>query len=707
MTQEQEDELLKAVALRNVTAIVRARQRAEAELIQARDALEVKSSELAHSLGMLHATLDSVTDGIMVTDCAGRVVSHNAQYLRIWNLPEPALREADHQRIPELARHFADPQAFQRRIDEIQASDPPSTFDVLRLLDGRILERHSRPQEVEGRIVGRVWSFKDITDASRAQAEREALLNEVRSWSQRLEDIFRQAPAFMCVLRGPDHVFEMVNERYLELVGNRQLIGLPVRHGVPEAQGQGFVALLDGVFRTGETYSAHNASFMVRRGGDAQLEERRLDFVFMPLRDPGGAVSGVLVHGVDLTDRYRAEAATLRLAADLAESDRRKTEFLATLAHELRNPLAPIRNGLEIIRRTAADPTRVEHVRQVMDRQLSHLVRLVDDLLDVARISQGKLELRKESVPLQTVIAAAVETCTGAIETQGHRLTLDLPSAPLLIEADPHRLAQVVTNLLNNAVKYTPAGGQIELRVALHAGEVELQVRDNGIGIEAGSLGRIFELFTQVDSELGHSRGGLGIGLSLARLIVELHGGRLTAASEGPDRGSVFSIWLPVAAAAAGKATSKQVAPVLPPAGSPAALEILVVDDNEDAAATLGALLELGGHSVRVVHCGRDAIAAFQGLAPRLVFLDIGMPEMNGYQVARVLRGLPGSGQAMLVALTGWGAESDRQRSMEAGFDLHVTKPIDPAGLDQILARLLAEDADAGSAGRAGSEDRA
>lgn len=688
MATEGEDELLRAVALKNAAAITKARQRAEDELIQARDDLERKTAELASSLALIKATLDSVTDGIMVTDRARRVVSYNSQYQRLWGLAPETMQLADHRAILEVvARNFERPEAFLGLVDRICETDPASTFDVLYLLDGRVVERHSRPQKVGDQVIGRVWSFRDITAATRARAEREGLLNELKSWGQRLADIFRQAPAFMCVLRGPHHVFEMVNDRYVQLVGDRRLVGLAVRAAIPEAEGQGFFERLDEVFRTGQAYSAHNALFRARRGAGGELEERLLDFVYLPLRDPDGVVTGVLVHGVDLTERYRAEAKTARLAADLAEADRRKSEFLATLAHELRNPLAPIRNGLEIIRRSPGDLDRVERSRQVMDRQLSHLVRLVDDLLDISRISQGKLELERQVVSLQSVVAAAVETGTATIEAQHHRLTVELPAEPLMVDADPHRLAQVITNLLNNAARYTPAAGNIELRATMHGNEFELQVRDDGIGIEPGSLSRIFDMFTQVQTDAGRSKGGLGIGLSLARMIVTLHGGRITASSEGPGRGSQFSIWLPATASAA-----PVVAEPEPPRSADLAttrsLSILVVDDNEDAAATLGSILEMEGHRVRIAHDGRQALAVAGDFVPQLVFLDLGLPDMSGYQVARSLRSMPRLGQVILVALTGWGAEGDRLQSMQAGFDRHLTKPLDLRQLDELLARV-------------------
>jgi CheY-like chemotaxis protein/two-component sensor histidine kinase len=389
-----------------------------------------------------------------------------------------------------------------------------------------------------------------------------------------------------------------------------------------------------------------------------------------------------------MTERKRAEAA-------LQERDRRKDEFLATLAHELRNPLAPLVNGLAILRR-GADPATAERARGVMERQLAHMVRLIDDLLDVARITQGKLLLRREAVGLASVIQSAIEASRPLIERAQHHLSVTLPASPLILHGDPTRLAQAFSNLLTNAAKYTDPGGQIWLGAEQQGGEVVVRVRDSGIGIPAAHLPGIFDMFSQVTAALERSQGGLGIGLSLVRGLIELHGGSVAARSEGPGMGSEFSVRLPLLLGPAQAAE----APGSGEVPSPPRRRVLVVDDNVDAAESLAAMLQLSGHSVEIAHDGRQAAQAAEASHPDVVLLDIGLPEMNGYEVARYIRERPWGRDLVLVALTGWGQEEDRRRSAEAGFDHHLTKPVAPAAIEQLLAGLAERSRQTG-AGRA------
>ena len=389
----------------------------------------------------------------------------------------------------------------------------------------------------------------------------------------------------------------------------------------------------------------------------------------------------------DITDRKQADDDLRRLADELAESDRRKTEFLATLAHELRNPLAPLSNGLQMMRLSVSDPEAIERTRGMMERQISHMVHLVDDLLDIARISTGKVELKKERVDLQTIIASAVETSMPLIEAGRHELLVQVPDQPLMLEVDLTRVAQVVSNLLNNAAKYTPARGRIGLTAHREGNLVAIAVTDTGIGIPPSSIPTVFEMFTQVGRNMERAQGGLGIGLSLVRRLVDLHGGTVSAASEGVGRGSTFTVRLPLIVDEEAVPPS----PALPAAvqeDAEASLRVLVVDDNIDAADTLGALLDMVGHATRVANDGYQAIEVAQAFRPQVVFLDIGLPGMNGYEVARKLRELPGMERAILVALTGWGTREDRERSSEAGFDHHLTKPADMNAVESLLAGL-------------------
>ena len=640
---------------------------------------------------------------------------------------------------------------------------------------------------------------------------------------RRMSEVFRLAPAFMCVLRGPGHVFEFANDRYLALVGERPLLGLPAGEAVPELAPQGLIAMLDHVYDTGEPYSASDLRVRLRRGVDGADVQRYLDLVFIALRDGGGAVTGLLVHGVDQTDRklaeialhdsrerfqkivgqaatgvvemdvagnirlvnqrfcdmlgyreeellgrgilevtapdsaaltaetlgallatgqgfqidkhYRRKDGTLvaatssvnavrgangetqgvvaivldtteskraaenlrRLADDLAEADRRKTEFLATLAHELRNPLAPIRSGLGVMRLNRDLPAGMTRVREMMERQVSHMVHLIDDLLDVARISGGKLNLRMERVSLNGVLASAVETSLPLVEAAHHELTLDLPDDVLLVDADATRIAQVVSNLLNNAAKYTPAGGRIDLALRRDGGQAVVTVTDTGIGIPAHALLTVFEMFSQVGSGAERAQGGLGIGLSLVRQLVQMHGGGVEAESGGAGAGSRFTVRLPLAPNLAESMAESAAGSVAGPAGAAtpappdaAGLRVLVVDDNVDAALTLAMVLDIEGHATRVAHSGAEALEVVAAFHPAVVFLDIGMPGMDGFDTAAALRRLPGIEMPCLAALTGWGAEHDRARSREAGFDHHLTKPVELATVQKLLADLIA-----------------
>jgi PAS domain S-box-containing protein len=421
-----------------------------------------------------------------------------------------------------------------------------------------------------------------------------------------------------------------------------------------------------------------------------------------PQRDAEGRMvrmPGVLV---DITERKRLEEdlqlrvealaeADLRkgeLLASLRDADRRKDEFLATLAHELRNPLAPIRNSLQILKMPRVDAATVRQAREMMERQVHSLVRLVDDLLDVARVTRGKIELRKEPVEIATVVARAVETVQALIEVQGHRLELCVAQESLLVDADPVRLSQVLANLLTNASKYTDSHGHIWLSAEQEGGEVVVRVRDDGIGISADMLPYVFDLFVQADHASTKAQGGLGIGLTLVKNLIDMHGGTVEAQSMGLGKGSEFVVRLPFASQQVELTESTDVQPHAP---SFSGHRLLVVDDNEDAAASLATLLRLHGHDVRVAHSGAAALAAASSFRPNMVFLDIGMPDMDGHEVARLMRQQPGLEKVVLAALTGWGQEDDRSRTTASGFDHHLVKPLEPNTLQSLLEDLATD----------------
>jgi signal transduction histidine kinase len=385
-----------------------------------------------------------------------------------------------------------------------------------------------------------------------------------------------------------------------------------------------------------------------------------------------------------VSERQRVEEA-------LRDADRRKDEFLATLAHELRNPLAPIRNSLHILRLSTSSDPAAEQVCEMMERQLGHLVRLVDDLMEVSRITRGKVELRLESIELAAVIRSAVEASRPLIEASHHQLAIAVPPQRLIINGDLVRLSQVVSNLLTNAAKYMDDGGQIWLGVKQEGEIVCISVRDTGIGIPAEMLPHIFKMFTQVDRSARQAQGGLGIGLTLVRTLVEMHGGQVEAHSAGVGQGSEFVVRLPLSnsASVSRRDASNVRPPVLPNR------RVLVVDDNRDAAESLGLLLKLLGAEVRVVHDGPAALAMIPTYAPNVVLLDIGMPGMDGYEVARRIREQPEGQDLMLIALTGWGQEEDRRRTSQAGFDHHLLKPADMTALKSLFMSLRSIDGEA------------
>lgn len=385
---------------------------------------------------------------------------------------------------------------------------------------------------------------------------------------------------------------------------------------------------------------------------------------------------------LDITAQKKLEEELRRRAEELVAADRRKDQFLAMLAHELRNPLAPIRNAVELMRQIETVDPAFQHSREMVERQVKHLARLVDDLLDVSRITQGSIRLRKETVQLATILERAVDAIRPLIESRGHELTVQLPLRAVRLEADPTRLEQVVSNLLNNAAKYTMPGGHIWLIAEAENGEVVIRVRDTGIGVPPDILGRVFEPFVQSDGSLARSEGGLGIGLTLVRSLVEMHGGSVEAHSPGLGQGSEFVIRLPVR-----PASLEAPAPAEPPAPSAARpVRVMVVEDNVDAAESLASLLRIWGHEVLVAHDGLEALEKARTYWPEVVLLDIGLPKLDGYQVARRLREDLGLEGTLLVAMTGYGQAEDRRRSREAGIHHHYVKPVEPAVLRSLLA---------------------
>jgi PAS domain S-box-containing protein len=559
------------------------------------------------------------------------------------------------------------------------------------------IDDDSAPSGVGGVLVVCTETTAQVVATRQLTAERD-----------RLAQLFEQAPTFMALLQGPQHVFELCNPAYARIVDNRPLIGRPLAEALPEAVEQGFVALLDHVFRTGQAYSAAGARY-IQKSADGHLTERFVDFVYQPIAGADGQVTGIFVQGADVTDRTNAEAALKvseqrhrELASQVAEAlaserearaaadraNRTKDEFLAMLGHELRNPLAPILTALELMRFRGDGGMMRE--RAVIERQVTHLHRLIDDLLDVSRVTSGKIELKPERVELADVVARAVELVSPAMEGRQQKLTTAVPPRGMAVRGDRTRIVQILSNLLTNASRYGRTGGSIDIRASHEGSHLSLSVADDGRGISPELLPRIFDLFTQAERRPDRAEGGLGLGLAIVRSLVALHGGSVDAVSDGPDKGSTFTVRLPAdtsESAAVDEVASSSAGDDLE---RPTARRILVVDDNRDAADLLADTLNLLGHSVRTAYDGPSALDAARAFAPELALVDIGLPVMDGYEVARRLRRIDGLRHVQIVAVTGYGQNADRTASADAGFDDHLVKPIAADQLTAVVDRLSA-----------------
>ena len=507
-----------------------------------------------------------------------------------------------------------------------------------------------------------------------SKKREEAALADAESQRAHLHALFLQAPASIAIVRGPHHVFELANPRFESLIGVSWLRGRPGREVLPDAAARGTWELLDGVVQKNEPFIGTEYPDLFGRAG------RYFNFVAQPTRDAQGKPLGAMVHVVDVTDTVLAQRKSEAFARTLQDQDRSKDEFLAMLGHELRNPLAPILTALHVMRlRSSTEST--ERERAIIERQVNHLTRLVDDLLDVSRATMGKIDLRREPLEVSAAVARAVEVAAPLLQSKSHHLSVKVPGAGLLVAGDPVRLSQVIANLLHNAAKYTDDGGQIEVEAHHEGASVCITVKDNGRGIAPERLGSMFELFVQGDQPVDRSQGGLGVGLTLVRSLVQLHGGDVEARSGGPGTGSQFTVRLP---ALADRRTAQPVSPG-EPAGVPTRRRILVVDDNRDAAEMLAQVLTHAGHEVREEHDGLAALIAAAQFKPQVIVLDLGLPGLDGFEVARRIRADMQGESPRIVALTGYGQESDRRRTAEVGIDLHLVKPVD---IDALLAAV-------------------
>jgi two-component system CheB/CheR fusion protein len=644
------------------------------------DITELKKTEIAlrESEERMRLAAEATAVGLWEWDVETRRFRWDAQMFMIYGRPPTVDGHVDYSAwtaavVPEdLALQEAE---LRTTVETCRQSR--REFRIRRLVDGAV--RHLRTVEMvrtnaRGEAECVVGTTLDIT-------ERQAAELAVIEREERLNTLANAVPQLVWIGRS-DGSLEYVNRRLCEYTGvTEAVVKFPsaweqIIH--PQDREQS-MAVWSQAAVSGEPYTLEHRL----RGRDGVY--RWFLVRAQPECDSEGRIIRWYGTSTDIDDAKRLEKHLVATEAALREVDMRKDLFLATLSHELRNPLAPIRNAAQILASPGLPPHRLQWAQGVIQRQVKHMAWLLDDLLDVARITQGKLELKKTRVALTSIVDAAVETARPLLDAKKHRLIVNLPNAAPMVDADPLRLSQVISNLLTNAAKYTEPGGRIEVSGDVEAGTVRLTVKDDGIGIPSEALDRIFDMFSQVHGRGAHSDGGLGIGLSLVKGLLELHGGTIEAASAGRDQGSEFTVRLPLTAVGAGGAPAADLSGAVPlPA---AGRRVLIADDNKDAADSLAMLLEIDGHEVRVAHGGRAALALAQAFRPDVVLLDLGMPDLSGYEVAAALRQEPWGRGIRLVALTGWGQDRDRQRSKEAGFDRHLTKPIDPNALSAILSQ--------------------
>lgn len=628
---------------------------------------EPQQTDSPPSARMPTEILSSMAEGMVVLDADWLFVFVNAEAERLLQKPGGSLiGKRLWETVPHLVGTEAERElkraAAERTVREYENYDPK-------------LERWFQSKAFPVQSGGLTVLFRDVTEQRR-------MANRLQEAEEQFRRILQTANEGIWIL-DRDMRVALVNERMAAMLGYapHEMLGRSKRDFVSPSEAKRIEALFE-----------HRQAGMTEQA-DVRLQTRdgREIWTVMaarPIHDAAGGFAGALDMFTDITERKRSEDL-------LKQEDQRKNEFLAILSHELRNPLAPISNAASILRRIGSKDPHLEWASEVIDRQVKQMTRLIDDLLDIERIWRGTFTIRKEPTTLDQIVTLALETSLPHVNAANQHLKVVLPESPAVLNSDRVRIAQVVSNLLNNATKYTQQEGSIRLSAKVEAAQAVIRVEDNGIGFPSEVASRLFAPFVQLEARAPSSYGGLGVGLSLVHGIVSLHGGTVEACSPGPGKGSVFTVRLPLAAelpkaVPASRAQEAEQRPARP-------LRILIADDNKDAAETLAEFLCLDEHAVRVVYDGNAALAAAQSFMPEVALLDIGMPGLDGYGVARALRAEHGDAM-MLIAITGWGQPMDRRRAMKAGFDEHITKPFDPDELHAVLNRLARGSAGKGTA---------
>jgi PAS domain S-box-containing protein len=641
------------------------------------EAAQVAQARTSESREVFRVTLRSIGDAVITTDIDGRITYINgiAESLTGWSQVEALGQPLERvfRIVNEVTRQPVDNPATRALRDGVVVGLANHT--VLIKKDGRecpIDDSAAPIRNEQGLVSGCVLIFRDVTVQRLVEQEKANQLLTARLLASIVE-----SSNDAIIGKSLDGVIQSWNAAAERLFGftAEQAIGRHISLVIPPdllPEEEQIIARL----KAGQRIEQYETE---RLRGDGQ--RIRVSLTISPIRDDSGNVIGASKIARDITDQKRLEDDLRRLAADLSETDRRKNEFLATLAHELRNPLAPMSNMLEVVKRANGDGETLRRAHDTIERQLAQLVRLVDDLLDLNRITHDRLELRRSEVELSSIIQQAVEVARPLIDAAGHNLAVDLPAEPIYLHADRARLAQVFGNLLNNSSKYTRSNGQISLTARRVDDEVLVAVKDDGAGIPPDKLDTIFDMFMQVDRSAERSQGGLGIGLTLVKRLAEMHGGSIEARSGGEGQGSEFVVRLPILQKPAVVSDAAATEPV----ESSGQRRILIVDDNRDSADSLAMLLEITGNKTYMAHDGVEAVEAIEKHRPEVVLLDIGLPKLDGHEVCRRVREQPWGKDIVVIALTGWGQEDDRRKSEEAGFNGHLVKPVDYDKLLELL----------------------